>query len=289
MTGTLAVFRAELYRLMRSRVALVSAVFLGAIAALRVLAARAAEAAAYASAVQRALAAGRVAPEAPGPGNAYGPFVDGWLTGLTVATLLLLIAGARSLAADRESGVLRLASTRSAGRAALVMGRALLGVPLTLGILAVTGLGAWLAANALFVFGPLVEHGYELASAAELDAELARAALATWPPLLATWTFGLLVSAACRTPAGSVGAALALFLGFDLFKEVLGDGQYWVFAAFNPSFVDTSCMQQMAGVARGLSDAGYTQTLYRMNMVLPWPEALILVTLTWWITARRSL
>lgn len=289
MGGTLAVFSAEVYRLVRSPVAWASALFLVVLSALRVIAARAADVAVHTRAVQQALADGRTPPDAPEVGNAYAPLVDGWVTGLTVGTLLLVIFGARCVASDRRQGLLRLASTRSVTRSGLVLGRVLLGLPLCLAVIALSGLGAWLAADRLFAFGPLVEYGYELKGVEELDAELWRSVLATAPPLLATWTFALAVSAACRTPAGAVGGALAAYLGFDLFKEVLGERQYWVFAAFNPSFVDRSAMHEMAGVARGLSDAGYTETLLRMNMTLPWPQAIVLVVVSCWIVSRRSL
>ena len=59
MTGTLRVFRAELYRLLRSRTAWSGAIALGAVAFLRVLAAYVAERAARAGAIQQALLEGR--------------------------------------------------------------------------------------------------------------------------------------------------------------------------------------------------------------------------------------
>src|SRR6185503_13053138 len=183
--------------------------------------------AAYATAVQRALSQDRPAPPPPGPGNAWSPFVDGWLTGLTVATLLLLIASARSLAGDREAGLLRVARTRSVSRAGLVLGRAMHGLILVLGAFAVTGLGAFFAAQALFVFGPIMEGSYQIFSQEELRTEMIAALNATWPPLLATWAFGLCISTLVRGATGAVSAALALYLGFDLFKEVLGGRQYW--------------------------------------------------------------
>jgi hypothetical protein len=287
--GSLRVLSAEWYRARHSRVLFLAALFLAAVAALRVGAAWLADQAAWTAAVQRALSQGRAAPPPPGPGNAWSPFVDGWLAGLTVGTLLLLIASARSLAGDRESGLLRVARTRSASRTGLVLGRALLGVLLVLGTLAATGLGAWLAARALFVFGPVTEGSYEIWSQAELQQELLAALRVTVPPLLATWTFGLCLSAIVRGGTGAVSAALAIYLGFDLFKEVLGPDQYWVFAAFNPSFVDHSCLHEMSGIARGLSDAGYSEALYAQNMWLPWPWAAAMLVLACVVTRRRAL
>jgi len=289
MSGTLRVFAAETYRLSRSRATAATAVFLAGVAALRVTGAWIGDRSAYAAAVQRALSQDRPLPPLPPVGNAWGPFADGWLAGLTVGTLLLLIASARSLAGDREAGLLRLASTRSASRSALVLGRALHGALLVFALMAVTALGAWAAAAALFEFGPFVEDGVELVNAADMHAEFLRAAAATLPPLLATWSFGLCVSALMASGTGAVSVALATYLGFDLFKEVLGEGQYWLFAAFNPSFVDRSCLREFAGIARGFSDRGYSASLYQQNMWLPVPEALLLLLLAAWITSRKPL
>jgi hypothetical protein len=289
MSGTLAVLRAEAYRLSRSRTVLAGALFLAGVPVLRVLGAHAAALSAHAAALQRALSQDRPLPPMPPAGNAWAPFADGWLAGLTVGTLLLLIASARTLAADRETGLLRLASTRSVSRAGLVFGRMLHGVLLVLLVACVTGLAAWATAAALFDFGPLVEDSYELLSSAELHAEFRRALAATLPALVATWSFGLAVSALLGSGIGAVSVALATWLGFDLFKEVLGQGQYWVFASFNPSFVDRSCLKQFAGIARGFSDAGYSDALYAQNLWLPWPQALLLLLLATWITSRRPL
>jgi len=276
MGGSLGVFRAESLRLRKSRAVLLSALALALLAALRV--------------ALGALSEKVGAPSAPPEvGNAYGPLADGWGVGLRVGTLLLLVLSSRSLSGDREQGILRLATTRSVTRGGLVWGRALLGIPACLALVALCGLGAGVAAWAAYDFGPLREFGYTLMSREELDAELAQAVLASLPPLFAVWCFGLLVSALVRSPTGAVGTALAAFLGFDLFKELLGTGQHWVFAAFSPSFVDGSCMGELAGVARGLSDAGYSEALYRMNLVLPLPEAALMLAIAAFVMSRRAL
>lgn len=289
MIGGLRVLRAETYRALHSRVLLASGLFLALVAALRVVAAWLADRAAYAAAVQRALSQGRSSPPQPGPGNAWPPFVDAWLAGLTVATLLLIIAAARGLAGDRESGLLRVARTRSVSRTGLVLGRAGLGVVFVFGAMVVTGLAAWLTATALYDFGPVKEGSYEIFSQEALRHELFNALRATVPPLLATWCFALLISSLVRGGTAAVSAALALYLGFDLFKEILGPRQYWVFASFNPSFVDKSCLHEMSGIARGLSDAGYTDALYAQNMWLPWPWALAMLVVACLVMRRKAL
>ena len=72
---------------------------------LRVLAAHLSIRAAQTARVQKAIMEGREIPEAPPIENAYGPWVDGWVTGLTVGVLLLLVHAARSLASGRSSNL----------------------------------------------------------------------------------------------------------------------------------------------------------------------------------------
>ncbi len=289
MNHTWRILRAETYRLWRGRVWMWGLVALVAVSALRVLAERAGAAATHAAAVQKALSAGRPAPQVPDVANAYGPFVDGWLAGLTVATLLLLIASSRSLAADANSGILRLATTRSSPRGALVTGRALLGIPLTVVAALISGLASWATAELLFEFGPIVEDGYELMSVAEIHGEIAAAAMSVLPALFAAWCFGLFISCCCRTGAAAVSAGLGVFLAFDLFKDVLGEARYWVFAAFTPSFVDSSAMAEAALAARGFSDAGFSAHVASLSTVVPLPQAALLIVAAIVVIRRRGL
>jgi hypothetical protein len=86
-----------------------------------------------------------------------------------------------------------------------------------------------------------------------------------------------------------MAAAVSLQLSFDLFKEALGDAQYWVFAAFAPSFIDGSAMQEMSGIARGFSDAGFGAELLERNWIVPGPQALLFLLAACWLQSRRSL
>ena len=221
--------------------------------------------------------------------NAYGPFVDGWLTGLTVGTVMLLFLSSRSLAADREGGLLRQALLHSCPRGSLVWGRALLGLPLVLGVLVVTGGAAAVTAGALFEFGPVIEDGYELVASDEIHSELWRAVLVTLPTLLAVWAFGLATSACLGTGSSALATGLGTYLAFDLFKGVLAEGQYWSFAAFAPSFVDNSYLAEVSQIVRGYSDAGFSPELFARNLWLPWPQALLLVFLATFVLKRRGL
>jgi len=285
VSAVLRVVRAEGYRLLRTRSSWLVLLALFVVSVLRVFAAHVAESAETA----RRLASGRASEVVADTGDAWGPLVDGWRVGLVVAALVLLIHAARSLAGDRDAGLLRVAVTKGATRLSLVLGRVLLAVALVPILVAATGAGAWLCARHYFDFGPLVENGYELLSAEELSGELRFAVFGAMPALFALYCFGLFVSSLCRSAIQAVGFSLVLFFVFDLFKDTLREAQYWIFASFAPSFVDGSAMKEMAGTARGFSDAGFPPALEAMNLWLPWPQAAIMIVLAAVVLSRRSL
>lgn len=278
LRGTLRVFRAELVRLLHLRSTWGVGALLAACSAARAL-----------LAVAAAAASRQGSPDPVSSGAGWAPLVDGWRVGLVLGVLLILAFAARSLAGDREAGVLRLAVTRSVARPALVWGRLLLSPLLALVVVIITGLAAWLATVGSLDFGPFVEDGYQLLAAEELRAEVLWGALAVVPAMVATFALGLAVSALARSATGAVAGALGLFLAFDLFKEALGDGRYWVFAAHAPTLADTSAWSELPGVARGFSDAGFPAEFLDLGLLLPWPEALLLAILAAGVLARRAL
>lgn len=278
MTGTLRVLRAEGARLAAIPSTYIVAFILFGVAALRAFVAVGLEQA------QRGEGA-----EALSSGSAWAAWVDGWSAGLVLGTLMLLVFAARSLAGDAENGVLRLAITRSATRGALVWGRLLLAPLLVVAVVSVTGIAAWAVAAAMADFGPLVEDGYEIYSAAELAEEVRRSALAVLPGLLATFAFGLFVSSVARSATVAVTTALGLFLTFDLFKEALGAGHYWVFASHVPTPWDTSAWSELPGVVRGYSDAGFPEALVRVGWIGPWPALLLCCLAGCYALSRRAL
>ena len=286
--GSLTCLRAESYRLVRTRSTWLALILLSLLAAARVLVAFLDDSLEHADALRRAHSNGEDLP-AFDPGNAWGPFVDGWRTGLIMGTLLLVVAAAASLAADRRAGVLRTATTRSVSRGGLLMGRVLLGVPLIAGLVAATGLSAWAAASPLYEFGPLVVKGVTLVDSEELVRELRAAVLLALPALFACWCFGLCISTLSRSAVQAVAVSLVLLVGFDLFKGLLGEGQWWVFAAFSPSPQDGSALNEMSGIARGFIDAGYETAQINMNLVLPWCWAAGFLLVAARVLGRRSL
>ena len=222
-------------------------------------------------------------------GSAWGPLVDGWTLGLVLGTLVLLTHAARWVAADRESGVLRFAVTRSATRSSAVLGRALLMPLLVAAVVSVTGAAAWGVADATGDFGALVEDGFEIFTAEELRGEVERSVRAVLLPMLAVCAFGLAVS--CLVPGSALApsVALGLLLAFDLFKGALGDDHYWVFAAHAPTPVDGSAWSELGGVVRGFSDAGFPDELIRVGVRVSWPAAAGCALLACLFLRRRSL
>lgn len=276
MTGTLRVLRAELWRLAR----VVPVWATGAVLALFA-------AATAAASHWRAVREGALEPIESG--TAWGPLVDGWRAGLVLGGFALVAFAARSIAGDRESGVVRLASTRSTSRAALVTGRLLLGPVLVLGVVLVSGLAAGCVAAWQGDLGPYVEDGYQILAREELALEVRRAAQSILPGLFALYAFGLLVSCVARGATVAVTSALGVFVAFDLLKDALGEAKYYVFASHVPTLADTSAWDQLPNIARGFSDAYLDDALLRAAWIVPWPALAVCLVAGIAVLRRRSL
>lgn len=284
MKGALRVFRAEWGRLVAARTARVSAALLVAVPILRV---GASTAGARIEALQRE--ARGVAAVGLDGGTAWAPLVDGWRAGLVLGLALLLVHAARSLAGDRESGVLRIAVTRSASRTGALVGRALLGPVMVALVALLAGAGAWAAASAAGDLGPLVEDDFTIMTVAELRSELTRSLFVALLGLAAVHAFGLFVSALSRGAVIALAASLATLLLWDVFKGSLGDAQWWVFASHAPTFIDGSAMNEMAGVARGYSDKGLADDVFRRGLVLAPLTGLLWLVASALVLRRRAL
>jgi len=118
---------------------------------------------------------------------------------------------------------------------------------------------------------------------------VARALLALLPGLLATFAFGLFIGTLARGAASAVLCALGSFLAFDLFKAGLGESARWVFAAHVPTPFDTSPWSELAGIARGYSDAVLSEAALRAAWIAPWPALLLLTVLACLALGRRAL
>jgi len=279
------VAKAQLFRELRARSNWFLALFVALVPAARVVAWRVAEAP---DRLRRARS-GDAFTEEELAGLGWAPLAESWRFGLVLGALVLLFHFARGVAGDRDSGLARLAITRSASRSSLVLGRALLAPLHVLGLVALTGLSAWIAVDRWYGLGDLIVDGYPLMTAVELRAELVRSVAVTLPALFALACFGLFVSVIGRSAVTAVALAATCFLGYDLFKELLGDRALFVFASWVPSIFDRSAMHEMVQVALGYSDAGLAEGAVRAAAILPWGWAFALLALSCGIVGRRRL
>ena len=285
MSGALRVLRAETLRIASSRAAWFGAILLAIVPMLRVWAA---VLAARAQEIER-IAAGR-APLGLTEGTGWALRVDGWRAGRMLGTALLLVQAARSIAGDRETGVLRLAVTRSASRSGAIVGRALLGPVLVLGVVAISGLAAFAATKALGgSFGDLVEDDYVIFSAGEVAGELVRALVVVTLGLVSIHAFGLFVSSINRGPVLALAGSLSALLLWDVFKSDVGELRWFVFASHAPTFADGSGMREMSKFARGMSDAGYPEAVHSMGLVFPLAESIVFLVLACLVIRRRPI
>lgn len=285
MSGAIRVWRAELVRLLTSRSAWIGGILIVLVPVLRVWAAVVAQ---RAKDIER-LASGR---ERSGytTGDGWAYLIDGWRAGLMLATALLLVQSARAIAGDRETGVFRLGVTRSASRSGAVVGRALLGPFLTLALIMLSGLGAYAAAKGLGGnFGDLVEDDYMIFSVSEELHELKRALQTVFMGMVAVHAFGILVSSLSRGPVLALAASLACILLWDVFKEDVGQKHFFVFASHAPTFADGSAMKEMAGFARGMSDAVQQNAIFNMGRILPPLQAIVFIALSCLAIRKRPI
>ena len=226
---------------------------------------------------------------APAPGNAYGYLVDGLGTGLTLAGLALVAMAAYSFAYDRDTGLVRHLLIRRSSRMALVMAKLvhlLVLALLSVGLLLVC---AWFTAGALWEYGPVVEDGYELIGTAEIHREIGLGLRLALLPLPTAIAFGLLVSVASQSTVQALSVALGLTLAADIFKSVLGDVTYYLYATYQPSLVDQSYLRDVGRIVRGYSDVLIDERILQLNTWVPLPEMAILVVAALVLVRRKKL
>ena len=220
--------------------------------------------------------------------NAWGHFVDGLNTGLTLLGLLLVAQAAYSFSMDRDSGALRHLLIRSSGRRAVVFAK-LVHLHL-LALLAILLLitTSYLASAALWEFGPVVEDGFELISEEEIGIEIRLGLQLALIPLPAAIAFGLLVSVLAHSSTQAVVSALGLSLALDVFKGMLGDYAYYLYATFQPSLLDQSYLQDVSRLVRGYSDVLVDERFLQLNQWVPLPALLLLVVASLLVVQKRK-
>ena len=221
--------------------------------------------------------------------NAWGHFVDGLDTGITLLFLLLVAQAAYSFSAEVESGTLRHQLIRCSSRRLIVISKLL-----QLHALALMGVGilifsSYLLSGLLWEFGPVVEDGFELISEAEIRDEITLGLRLALTPLPAAIALGLLLSVLANTATQAVVSALGITLAMDIFKGMLGDYAYYLYASFQPALIDQSYLQDVSRLVRGYSDVLIDDRVTQLNYWVPIPTLLVLVTASLIFVQARKL
>lgn len=224
-----------------------------------------------------------------GGSNAWGQLVDSFSMGLTLLSLSLVAYGAWTFANDRDTGALRHALIRRVSRMGFVMAKLLTVVVLAAASLLLMSIAIAIISAVLWDFGPVVEDGYELISSEEIRTEVALGLRLALIPLPAALAFGLLVSVVAQSATQAVTSALGITLAMDIFKSVLGERAYYLYASFQPSLIDQSYLQDVSRLVRGYSDVMIDNRVLTLNEWVPIPEMLVFVALMLVLVRRKTL
>ncbi len=221
--------------------------------------------------------------------NAWGHFVDGLDTGITLLFLLLVAQAAHSFSAELESGALRHQLIRCSSRRLIVMSKLLQLHALALVAVGILIVSSYLLSGLLWEFGPVVEDGFELISEAEIRDEITLGLRLALTPLPAAIALGLLLSVLANTATQAVVSALGITLAMDIFKGMLGDYAYYLYASFQPALIDQSYLQDVSRLVRGYSDVLIDDRFIQLNYWVPIPTLLVLVTASLIFVQTRKL
>jgi len=221
--------------------------------------------------------------------NAYGHFVDGMSTGLTILGLLVVAQAAYSFSYDRDTGIVRHILIRRASRPALILAK-LFQINL-LAIISITILmiASYLMSGFLWEFGAIIEDGFELISEEEILAEISMGLKLAIVPLPAAIAFGLFVSTIAQSATQAITTALGITLAIDIFKSMLGSYADYLYARFQPSLIDASYLQDVSRIVRGYSDVLVNVDVLQLNLWAPLPAFVIFVGLTIFSIKRKNI
>ena len=221
--------------------------------------------------------------------NAYGFFVDGLTTGLTMLGLLLVAQGAYSFSYDRDVGSIRHLLIRRVSRSSVLTAKlihlhllALLSVLLLLTT-------SYLLSGMLWEYAAIVEDGFELISEQEIREEIGLGLRLALVPLPAAIAFGLLISVSTQSATQAITTALGITLAVDIFKGLLGDMANYLYASFQPSLIDQSYLQSVSRIVRGYSDVLIDDNVLQLNMWVPFPALALFFAAGLWIVQRRKI
>jgi ABC-type transport system involved in multi-copper enzyme maturation permease subunit len=286
MSGFRKAFKAELYVAVRTMPARLIIIVPALIVLARLLVEKMTQSG---TAAREALMGQSGFDESTAGSNAYGHFVDGLSTGLTVLSLALVAYAAWSFASDRDTGALRHVLIRQASRRALIVAKlAIVHVVALLALLLII-LTVTVTTGFLWEFGPIVEDGYELIGTEEIQREIQLGLQLALLPLPAAIAFGMLVSLLTNSATQAVTAALGATLALDIFKDLLGNVSHYLYVSFQPSLIDQSYLKDVGRLVRGYSDVLVDERILTLNQWVPLPQMLLLAALALLIVPWRKL
>ena len=220
--------------------------------------------------------------------TAYGYFVDGLGTGLTLLVLILVVLAAHSFSFDRDTGLLRHLLIRRISRPAVVIAKLVqLHLTAVLALLLLIGT-TWFISGWLWEFGPVVEDGFELIGETEIQAEILLGLHLALLPFPAAIAFGLLISVLSNSTTQAVTVALGINLALDIFKATLGEYAFYLYATFQPALIDQSYLGEVSNIVRGFSDVLIDERVLQLNTWVPIPQMIALVLITLLLVRRRT-
>lgn len=221
--------------------------------------------------------------------NAWGHFVDGLDSGITILGLLLVAQAAYSFSSERDSGAIRHLLLRSSSRLAIGLAKLIhlhiLAFFSFLLLLAISYIGSGI----LWEFGPVMEDGFELIGEDEIRQEIILGVRLALYPLPAAIALGMVFSVLASNATQAVVAALGLTLALDLFKSTFGDYAYYLYATYQPSLLDQSYLQDVSRLVRGFSDVLIDERFLQMNTWAPIPALILFAGVMLIALSRRKL
>lgn len=221
--------------------------------------------------------------------NAYGFFVDGLITGLTMLGLLLVAQAAYSFSYERDIGSIRHSVIRCISRSSLLTAK-LLQLHL-LALLSVSTLlvSSYLLSGMLWEYTAIVEDGFELIGEQEMRAEIWLGLRLALLPLPAAIAFGLLVSVSAQSATQAITSALGITLAIDIFKGLLGNIADYLYASYQVSLIDQSYLQSVSRIVRGYSDVLVDTGMLQLNTWVPFPALALFFAIALWMVQRRKI
>jgi ABC-type transport system involved in multi-copper enzyme maturation permease subunit len=221
--------------------------------------------------------------------NAWGYFVDGLGTGITMLGLVLIAMAAYSFSYERDTGSLRHLLIRRFSRMQLIIAKLLhLHLLAALSILLLLAT-AYFASGLFWEFAAVSEDGFELISEQEIREEIALGLSLALVPIPAAIAFGLFISVASHSATQAVSTSLGISIAIDVFKSMLGDYALYIYASYLPSLLDQSYLQDVSRLVRGYSDVLIDERAQQLNMLVPLPSLLLFLAAALLLVRKRNL